>query len=247
MKTSSKILFGLFLSILLCITIFAIYIASSLSKEKKWRGETVLATEVRQLPHFYQIESTDGIAIEFTQDSVQKVIVSTDSLLLKEVVTEVKEGKLLLHRTQNDNSSERVVVKINADSITSLDISAGSSFTSINQLKGYTLEIDGSSGSYAKGDFSFTKLNVDFSSGSSGEFKGKVDRLEAETSSGSSFTAPNLISTSALVKASSGANMEVNVTGDISVEASSGGSITYIGSPTLKSIDVNSGGNFNKK
>lgn len=247
MKTSSKILLGLFLCILLCVTIFAIYVASTLSNHTKWQEATVAISQERQLPHFYQIETTDGISVEFTQDSVQKIVVVADSLLLKDVITEVKDGKLLLHRNGNGNFEMNVIVKINVDSLTSLDVSAGSSFKSTNTLKGYALDAKVSSGGYVEGGFDFTSLKFDFSSGSNADIKGKTVRLEAEASSGSNFKAVNLASVSAIVKASSGGNMDINVSGDISVDASSGGNITYIGSPNLKSINVNSGGNLNKR
>lgn len=247
MKTSSKILLGLFLSILLAITIFAIYVVSSFSKQKTGNEYNIAETVERQLPHFYQIESTDGISIEFTQDSVQKVVIIADSTLLKEVITEVKDGKLILHRSDNENFDQNVIIKINADSINKLELSAGSSFLSKIPVKGYILDISASSGSHVEVNLNFSRLKIDLSSGSSADVSGTVAKMIAETSSGSVFTAPKLMAASASVSASSGANMEVNVADDITVEASSGGSISYIGSPVLKSIDVSSGGNFSKK
>lgn len=247
MKTSSKILLGLFLCILLSITVFAIYVVSNLSKRSGEQMSNKLISEERQLSHFYQIETTDGISVVFTQDTVQKVVVVADSLLLKDVVTEVKDGKLILRRNGNDNFEMNVIVKLNVDSLTLLDISAGSSFKLANTLSGYALETKVSSGGYVEGAFDFTSLKFDLSSGSNGDVKGKTIKLEAEVSSGSNFKASSLNSVSALVKASSGGNMDINVTGDISVDASSGGNISYTGSPNLKSINISSGGNFNKR
>jgi hypothetical protein len=71
---------------------------------------------------------------------------------------------------------------------------------------------------------------------------GKSQMFSANSSSGSSINAKELKTVSARAKASSGANIDVNVTGKLTANASSGGDIDYEGSPETVDKNTSSGG-----
>ena len=74
------------------------------------------------------------------------------------------------------------------------------------------------------------------------KIEGKTTKLSASSSSGSSINASNLKTIDAYAKASSGAQIDLNVSGELRAKASSGGDIDYEGNPTTIDKDTSSGG-----
>jgi hypothetical protein len=79
------------------------------------------------------------------------------------------------------------------------------------------------------------------SSGADIEIFGRTKSFSARASSGSSIDADELETIDAYAKASSGANINVNVSGNLTAKASSGGDIDYEGNPNVDK-NTSSGG-----
>ena len=86
------------------------------------------------------------------------------------------------------------------------------------------------------------KLNCNSSSGGDIRISGTTTLLIAEASSGSDIKASNLKAETSKVKASSGADISVNTSKELTARATSGGDIRYSGNPqTIDKSDSSSG------
>jgi hypothetical protein len=83
-------------------------------------------------------------------------------------------------------------------------------------------------------------------SGSDMELSGKTTTFIAEASSGSSIEAEDLASINAQVKASSGAEINVNTLKKLTAKASSGGDINYVGNPEIVEKSDGVSGSINR-
>ncbi len=71
--------------------------------------------------------------------------------------------------------------------------------------------------------------------------------LKAESSSGSNLHASKLVAEKGEASASSGSDIDINVSKDLKAHASSGANITVYGNPAVRDTDSSSGGSVNYK
>lgn len=89
-------------------------------------------------------------------------------------------------------------------------------------------------------------ISLDSSSGADLRVSGTCASFSADASSGSDIFAQDLRCESGTAEASSGADARVYASGDLNVEASSGGGIVAYGNPSVRNVDLSSGGSFRR-
>lgn len=224
-------------------------------------------TQVRNVGKFDGIEVSSGIKVTFTQGDNQYVIVETDSDKQKYIKTEVEGEILKIGIKNNDRKTlnfKKILVKVQAPELNSVNTSTGSTFMTINEIKGNNFTINSSSGSNISGEFNAKdKIIVGNSSGASLKLNLTADKISCETTSGSttnisgnsnsaSFSsssaancnAQNLIVKCVTAKASSASTLKVNATESLNALSSSGASIKYNGKPKNNTTSNSSGGSI---
>ena len=123
---------------------------------------------------------------------------------------------------------------------------SGSDVHGNNTISTDELELKTTSGSDMKLDINTTILNCESTSGSDLRLSGKTQKLIAEASSGSDIKAGNLGAESSQVRASSGADVTVNTSKELTANASSGGDIKYYGNPEKVNKNNSASGSVRK-
>ncbi len=201
------------------------------------------ATQVRNVGPFSGISVSGGIKVNFTQGNNQSVVVDTDSDKQKYVMTEVKNGILMISVDYKKNMNfKKLLVTVEAPELTSAKISSGSLFTGLNTINANdfviqvssganlnadlnvknTTNLDISSGSSVTLDLNTKNFEFEGSSGSSATIRGNAENTIFRTSSASSVNAQSLISKNGTATASSGSTIKMNVTENLNGTASSG-------------------------
>ena len=206
-------------------------------------------TEVRNVTGFSKIDVSEGIKVELTLGNKEFVEVTANEEYIDLVITEVSDGELDIYiKGNNWNSKNRkVLVKVTATKVESIDVSSGASVTSQNLIESDELEMSASSGSSLKIAFKAKDASCDVSSGATAKLKGVAKYFDTEASSGSSIHASEVIAVKVKADVSSGASISVHAEEEIDAEASSGGSIKYSGSPKMVDVDKSSGGSVRNK
>jgi len=223
------------------------------------------ATQVRNVGPFSGISVSGGIKVNFTQGKNQSVVVDTDSDKQKYVMTEVKNGILMISVDYKKNVNfKKLLVTVEAPELTSAKISSGSLFTTLNTINANdfaiqvssganlnadlnvknTTNLDISSGSSVTLDVNTKNFEFEGSSGSSATVRGNAENTIFKTSSASSCNAQSLVAKNGTATASSGSTIKMNVSENLTGAASSGASIRYAGNPRNVSKDakISSGG-----
>jgi len=246
MKTSNKLLLGLFVLILLTITTVMVFVKAEFHKfgGTAHAGSGKQTEEQRDVAKFNQIEVESMIKVNYTQDTFQRVIVKADSNLLRLVVSEVRNGKLYLYTREKVELEEPIQVNVATDSINDIKLSAGGIFGTTRKMHVTKLDGDASAGAIFDVEGDFNDLNVEMSAGCVANFKGKCKKLVVSCTAGSVFNADDLVAEFGSFSASAGAVMNVNVTGEINVDANAGSVIKCSGKARAKNINVSSGAQF---
>ena len=222
-------------------------------------------TQVRNVGPFSGISVSGGIKVNFTQGNNQSVVVDTDSDKQKYVITEVKNGILMVAVDYKINMNfKKLLVTVEAPELTSAKVSSGSLFTGLNTINANdfaiqvssganlnadlnvknTTNLDISSGSSVTLDVNTKNFQFEGSSGSSATVRGNAENTIFKTSSASSCNAQSLVAKNGTATASSGSTIKMNVSENLTGAVSSGASIRYAGNPRNVSKDakISSGG-----
>ncbi len=207
------------------------------------RGNGNIVSEDRNInSDFDAIKVQQGINLFLTQGNSTELNVEADDNIMDLLITEVKNNELKIYFEKNVYRAKARNVYLTTSTISKIRTSSGASVKSENTLQVNTLDLDSSSGSSIKVYVSADKVISSTSSGADIDIYGKTNTFSASASSGSSIDADKLESVDAYAKASSGANIDVNVSGKLTAKASSGGDIDYEGDPINVDKDTSSGG-----
>ncbi len=207
------------------------------------KGNRNVITEDRSInSDFANIKVQQGISLYLTQGNTTEISVEADENIMDILITEVKNGELNIYFEKNVYKAKARNVYLTTENISKIRTSSGASVKSENTLQVNSLELDSSSGSSIKIYVNADEVISSSSSGANISVFGKAKIFSAKASSGSFIDADKLESVNAYAKASSGANINVNVSGTLTAKASSGGNIDYEGSPTNIDKNTSSGG-----
>ena len=173
-------------------------------------------TQNREVGTFQKIISSSGIDVYFTQNQSQSVRIETKNVDENEVITEVKDGTLVIKMKSSSSwgfkMRRSVKVYVSAPVLEGIDISSGSNFNAdnltstnstvssssgsncnIKNLKANSCALNASSGSNITIGVEISgDLNAKASSGSNIKLSGKADRVLIKASSGSNVNVRNL-------------------------------------------------------
>ncbi len=229
------------------------------------RGSGNLVTRTKAAPDFRAVGASRGI--EVIIGGTDKIIIEADDNVLDYVVAEVEGGILRITlpekvnvrnasitvRIPNNGKIEALRASSGAEirtesalKATDLDIRLSSAAALIAALKAKRCTIGMSSGTEMKAAVDFGTCDIQLSSGSSVRLSGKADAMTAGLSSGSELNAFELEARTCNVGVSSGAEADVNCSGELTARASSGGSVEYMGDCKVNK-QCSSGGAIQKR
>ncbi len=206
------------------------------------QGNGNVQSEERVLSDFNKIEVSNGIDLFLSQGDTEGLTVQADENLLKLIKTEVIGGTLRIFTEKSIRSAASRKVKLSFINLEALTASSGSDVLSNTLLALDDLKVNASSGADINLELSAQHIVARSSSGSDIYLSGTTQSLEAEASSGSSVKAKELTAVNGSADASSGADVSINVSGTLHANASSGGDVTYYGSPKSIHKNKSSGG-----
>jgi hypothetical protein len=207
------------------------------------RGNRNVVSEERTISsNFDEIKVQQGIHLYLTQGNSTEISVEADENIIELLITEVKNNELKVYFDKNVNRAKARNVYLTTDDISRIKTSSGAYVKSENTLHVTSLDLHASSGSSIKVYVNADEIISSSSSGADIDLFGKTRSLSVKASSGSSIDADELEAVDAYAKASSGANIDVNISGKLTAKASSGGDIDYEGNPSSVNKDTSSGG-----
>lgn len=210
-------------------------------------GNGNVQTETRNtVKNFTAIKASSGIKVYLTQDKAYAVKVEADENLLDIIRTEVKGGELHIYPEKNIGRAKSKKVYVSSPEISAITSSSGSDVHVENILKADNLELKSTSGSALRLETEADRITCRASSGADITLKGSANTLTVRASSGSRIKARDLQTARCDAEASSGGNISVYVSQDLTASASSGGDIRYSGNPESVSTGKSVSGSVRK-
>lgn len=212
------------------------------------RGNGTVTTEQRTINQsFTAIKATEGLDVYLTQSDIESIRVEADENLQDLIITEVVDNVLKIHTKENIAKSKSKKVIVSFKSVTRITATSGSDVYGTNTITVEHLELETTSGSDMTLDVNTSNLICKSTSGSDLKLSGKTIKLTAEATSGSDIKASDLKAESSHVKATSGADITINTSKELTAKATSGGDIKYFGNPEIVNKSDNSAGSIKKQ
>ncbi len=231
---------------ILLTAIFVSIISGSCIFTGSVEGNGKVVDEARDLGDFDKISVTRGMNVYIIQGTNQKIVVSADENLLDVIETKVSDGTLKVSCNRGIRKAAANKVLVTIPDIDLIKATAGSNIFAEDTLNLKKLEIKSTAGSNVKLLLNTEELTVSAVAGSNIFLNGTSESFNAKANSGSNLKAGDLRTSNCDLKASSGANIWINVQKELSAKVSSGANVFYSGNPETTNIEKSSGGNLIK-
>lgn len=222
---------------------------SSCQIDRIWgvSGNGNVQTEKRNTSKkFTAIKASNGLKVYITQEEANTITVEADENLLDIIRTEVRGDELHVYAKKNIGQAKSKKVFVSAPEISAISSSSGAHVLVENTLKADNLKLKSTSGSSLDLHAEADHISCSTSSGANLRIKGSANTLKVKSSSGSAVKATDLEVAKCDAIASSGGNIAVYVTKDLTASASSGGDIRYAGNPESVSTGKSMSGSVSK-
>jgi hypothetical protein len=197
-------------------------------------GNGVVAKETRTVTEdFSEVSASEGIDVYITQGGDFSIEVEADENVLDLIGTDIKNGKLKVHAIENIGRATKKVY-VTLPEVTGLYASSGADLETRDVIKGNKISLDASSGADIRASLVAEEVEADASSGADIRLEGEAEILRADASSGSAIRARELAVRICYADASSGADVDLNVSESLIADASSGADISYTGNPRVE-------------
>ena len=222
-------------------------------------------SEERKVGAFSNIQVSNGIKVNFTQDQTSKVVVTTDQDKQQYIKTNVEGGTLKIYvdnKGQQNFNINYIIVDVQNPTLQKVQVNSGANFLTNGKVASNSINLDLSSAGSIIGEFEVKKealvdassaasgkvdingpsLKFSGSSGSSFTLTGSVNNANIDVSSAATLNANGLKTKSTDVSASSAATARVFATDSLNSRTSSGATVKYTGNPKTYSDRNTSGG-----
>ena len=235
----------------LVLSFLAIAITGSLVLAQKIINDP--NAEKRTVSTFHGIETGTGIELSLTEGSSEEVVVSAATTEFRnKIITKVENGILkIYYETKTGAINKKKETKylkayVSYKALDLLHATTGAEVKINGVLKSASFDMKANTGAIVDGEVDIAALKVSQSTGSKVTLSGKADKLDIDGDTGSKFKGEDMSTSNCNVTVSTGAIVFVNAERELQAKASTGGSVKYKGSPTVKEIKRSTGGSVNK-
>jgi hypothetical protein len=208
-------------------------------------GNGNVVEENRDVTGFSGVEVSTGIDVYLTQGNEFEVMVEADENLQEVIITEVKGDRLVV-RTDHVNirSAKSKKVHVSLPELTELKISSAGDCVGQTPFNCEDLRISISSAGDLTLEVEADRINLDISSSGDARISGSAEVFDASLSSAGDLHAFDLIAGKVDVNVSSAGDARVHATEEITMTASSAGSVYYRGDAEVVRSNSSSGGSI---
>jgi len=210
-------------------------------------GNGKVVTEKRDVEPFDELDVSSGLEVFILFGEEPSLEVEADENLMDVIRTDFNKGKLLITTDLNIRSARSKKIHLTVPEIHSLEISSAAHVRANNLLKTEEFEIEVSSAGRCEIQVETRSLSVEVSSAGRVSLAGNADEFKAKISSAGYVDAYELVTNYCEADVSSAGHAKLNVLSELDAEASSAGSITYMGDPGEVRVEKSSAGSISKR
>jgi len=228
---------AIFNKLILCF----LFLSSALTLSAQWGNQDANRIEEdRAVGSFDAVSVGYGIDLYLHQSDKTSVSVKAKKEIMENIITEVKNGKLVIKVNSWKKAKGRMEVTIYVPELNEISASGGSDVYGKGNWEMDNIVINLSGGSDLEMELTANKVKCNASGGSDIDLIGRADKIAISCSGGSDVEAQRFVVKHCKVSASGGSDVEIHTTESIDASASGASDITYKGNPSQ--VKVHSSG-----
>lgn len=202
-------------------------------------------TQLRKVGSFDKVKAAKGINVTLIEADKEEVDVHIKNAEVSDVITEVKNRKLIIKMKTKIYKNMAVQVYVKYKRLREIEAGSGATIDVENTIYAESLNLRGGTDSNLLLDIDVNTLEVN-GSACKIELEGKAKYQDVNIGTGGKYLAFNLESKEVYAKAILGSVLEVSVEDKLSGTAGSGGVVYYKGEPEKIEKKENTGGKIKK-
>lgn len=210
-------------------------------------GNGDVVRKQRDIKDFTGVKVSSGIDLYLRQGDRESVAVEADENLHEYIITEVRDGVLIIRTDVTIRKAEQKRVYVSMNEIRSVSASSAGDVTGETPVRSDRIRISASSAGDINLEIKADEIDIDISSSGDVTLSGEGRLLRADLSSAGDLNASNLEVEEADVNVSSAGDADINVTKRLSARASSAGSVNYRGNPQYVDAHSSSAGGVHRR
>lgn len=195
-----------------------------------------IETQDRKLSGFHAIASSGSFDVMLRQGNTESVKVEADADVINEILTEVRNGTLMIHSKNTHNwgnfwNNRKIMIYVVAKDLNSINLSGSGDIRIDNDFNTSNLELRLSGSGDFQGKINVKNLEAAISG--SGDFRigGKADESTVSISGSGDFDAGNLITKSTAIRVSGSGDANICASEKVEASVSGSGDVHYSGHP----------------
>lgn len=211
-------------------------------------GNVVSTSE--EFTGFDRVSASHSFEVEIHQSESYGVVVRVDDNIVQHLQVVMRGSTLEIGlkpgNTYNINDAT-LEAEVSLPELTGLELSGSSdaTVTGFASLKDLTVELSGSSS--LEGEIDAGDVRIEASGSSDVKLSGLVRDLTVNASGSSEIQLADFVVDDADIEASGGSEVMVNAGGTLTVNASGGARVTYLGNPTQGSVETSGGASVERR
>ncbi len=234
-KISHLIVLSIFMSILPLLS------TANYGNGDAVKGNGKVITQDRTVTPFKAIKVDAGIDLEIAQGNQISLTIEADENIIPVIITEVVNGILNIYPEKSIRNAKVMKVYLVFKNIEAITANGGCDITSKGKLHFSNLETVLNGGCDIQLDLSVDNLICSHNGGCDAIFTGEASNVEYTVMGGSDVDATKLITGDCAIIAAGGSDVDVNVSGQLRINASGASDVSYMGSPTNVSKSASGG------
>jgi len=216
---------------------------------ESFTGSGNVVTQEEAISDFDKVEISHSFEVDIKQGEAFSVIIRVDDNLVEQLQVE-KFGSTLkigLEPAVSIVSNATLEAEITMPELTGLDLSGASNATISGFKSTKNLTVDLSGASSIVGDIGAGDISIDLSGSSNANLTGSGGNLTLDASGSSDVDLSDFPVADAEIDASGASTVTVNASGRLDVEASGASNVTYLGEPSMGTIETSGASSVESK
>jgi hypothetical protein len=234
------------MKLLKSITVLVFLLSTTLSfaQWKKIKGDGNITTTSRSTDSYEGIKVAGSMDIKLVEGKEGDITIKGDSNLMKYIITEVKDNKLIVKTKKGYNlkSTKAIVVTVPYESISSVSLSGSGDIDNSGTIEATDFDVSLA----GSGDIilNVSAKNIESSIAGSGDIslKGSTDNLMTKVAGSGDFNGKSLNSKNVEAKIAGSGDISVVCNGELKARIAGSGDVKYSGKPTNKDTKVTGSG-----
>ena len=208
-------------------------------------AEGVGEDEMREISGARGVELATSGTLYLTQSDENSILVEARSDVLPHIRTRVRNGILVIDLDSwRGLNAGRMIFHLHLENVEHVEASSSGDIYCDKIVGGDIVLRAASSGEIEIGSLEADKIEAVLSSSGDISLAGQAESQELRVSSSGNYEAAELETAVTDARLSSSGDATVWVTGELNVELSSSGNLSYFGNPSIDTLEISSSGNI---